>query len=174
MNYPFYDLVSCSESILQGDLILECPIIKPPTTFDIEETPEIEISFLNVVVLSQSCDLENRKIDIVLVSPYYTLDYYLSQLPSDQQNSKGRPKAIQDLLQGNRPSYHLLSKDEKVGDQALVVDFKNVYGVSFEYLEQYVKKIDSRARILPPFREHLSQAFARYFMRVGLPSQIQY
>ncbi len=167
-------IVSCSESILQGDLILECPIIKPPTTFDIEEIPEIEISFLNVVVLSQSCDLENRKIDIVLVSPYYTLDYYLSQLPLDQQNSKGKAKSIQDLLQGNRPSYHLLSKDEKVGDQALVVDFKNVYGVSFEYLEQYVKKINSRARILPPFREHLSQAFARYFMRVGLPSQIQY
>jgi hypothetical protein len=25
---------------------------------------------------------------------------------------------------------------------------------------------------MPPYREHLSQAFARYFMRVGLPSDI--
>jgi len=27
-------------------------------------------------------------------------------------------------------------------------------------------------RRLPPYREHLSQAFARYFMRVGLPQDI--
>ncbi len=26
-----------------------------------------------------------------------------------------------------------------------------------------------RLRLLPPYREHLSQAFARFFMRVGLP-----
>jgi hypothetical protein len=26
--------------------------------------------------------------------------------------------------------------------------------------------------LLPPYREHLSQAFARFFMRVGLPVDI--
>ena len=26
-----------------------------------------------------------------------------------------------------------------------------------------------RLRLLPPYREHLSQSFARFFMRVGLP-----
>jgi maleate cis-trans isomerase len=26
-----------------------------------------------------------------------------------------------------------------------------------------------RVRLLSPYKEHLSQAFARYFMRVGLP-----
>lgn len=29
-----------------------------------------------------------------------------------------------------------------------------------------------RLRLCPPYREHLSQAFARYFMRVGLPINI--
>jgi hypothetical protein len=29
-----------------------------------------------------------------------------------------------------------------------------------------------RLRLLPPYREHLSQAFARFFMRVGLPVDI--
>jgi len=31
----------------------------------------------------------------------------------------------------------------------------------------------SRFRLLPPYREHLSQAFARFFMRVGLPIPIE-
>ena len=29
-----------------------------------------------------------------------------------------------------------------------------------------------RPQLLPPYREHLSQAFARFFMRVGLPAPI--
>jgi hypothetical protein len=30
----------------------------------------------------------------------------------------------------------------------------------------------TRLRLLPPYREHLSQSFARFFMRVGLPVDI--
>jgi hypothetical protein len=31
----------------------------------------------------------------------------------------------------------------------------------------------SRFRLLPPYREHLSQAFARFFMRVGLTIPVE-
>jgi hypothetical protein len=53
-----------------------------------------------------------------------------------------------------------------------VVDFRNVYGVHIENLKIIAEKIPERLRLLPPYREHLSQAFARYFMRVGLPQDI--
>jgi hypothetical protein len=33
-------------------------------------------------------------------------------------------------------------------------------------------KVKPHKRLLPPYREHLSQSFARYFMRVGLPVDI--
>jgi hypothetical protein len=33
-------------------------------------------------------------------------------------------------------------------------------------------KAAKRLRLLPPYREHLSQSFARFFMRVGLPIDI--
>jgi hypothetical protein len=42
---------------------------------------------------------------------------------------------------------------------------------SEDLLREYVKD-KKRIRLLPPYREHLSQAFARHFMRVGLPSGI--
>jgi hypothetical protein len=52
------------------------------------------------------------------------------------------------------------------------VDFKNVYGIHFDFLLDLIRQPSPRIRLLPPYREHLSQAFARYFMRVGLPLDI--
>ncbi len=33
--------------------------------------------------------------------------------------------------------------------------------------------VGARVRLLSPYKEHLSQAFARYFMRVGLPRPLK-
>ena len=49
---------------------------------------------------------------------------------------------------------------------------KNVMGLSFDYLKNQVCSLGWRIRLLPPYRELLSQAFARFFMRVGLPVDI--
>ncbi|WP_459875834.1 hypothetical protein [Desulfothermus naphthae] len=54
----------------------------------------------------------------------------------------------------------------------LVVDFRNVYGVPFDFIVELAKKRGKRLRLLPPYREHLSQAFARFFMRARLPVDI--
>jgi hypothetical protein len=69
-------------------------------------------------------------------------------------------------------AYHLLNKHEGLFEDYLIVDFKNVYGIHRTTLEEIIKNMDKRIRLLPPYREHLSQAFARYFMRVGLPQDI--
>jgi len=53
-----------------------------------------------------------------------------------------------------------------------VVDFRNVYGVPLDFLVDLSRRREKRLRLLPPYREHLSQAFARFFMRVGLPVDI--
>lgn len=53
-----------------------------------------------------------------------------------------------------------------------IVDFHNVYGVPLEFARRFADGKGKRLRLLPPYREHLSQAFARFFMRVGLPTDI--
>ena len=53
-----------------------------------------------------------------------------------------------------------------------IIVFKRIYTTPKETLEDFVEKVGNRIRLLPPYREHLSQAFARYFMRVGLPEDI--
>jgi len=53
-----------------------------------------------------------------------------------------------------------------------IVDFHRIYSLPKNYLRKIAQEKEVRLRLLPPYREHLSQAFARYFMRVGLPVDI--
>lgn len=53
-----------------------------------------------------------------------------------------------------------------------IVDFRYVSGLPGILLDNLVFKNPKRLRLLSPYREHLSQAFARFFMRVGLPVEI--
>jgi len=84
-------------------------------------------------------------------------------------SSKGR----EDLRQGKIPAFHLLNKFElaEIADDYFFVDFKKIYSVPKSFLTTLVRDTQ-RKRLLPPYREHLAQSFARYFMRVGLPTDI--
>lgn len=173
MDFIWYEEVNNSNNIEQGDLIPNCPIVIPPSKIDIGDEPEIEIKLIDSVILSQSCDLVNDKIQIVLVCPYFNLKTFLENLPEDQQGKKSIKKHIDNLRKGHLPGYHLLNKSEEnqISDY-MVVDFRNVYGIQIDSLKEITINLPSRLRLLPPYREHLSQAFARYFMRVGLPQDI--
>lgn len=170
MNYPWYQAIDDSD-LQQGDIIDGCPIVIPPPSVDINDY-EIDLKLIDSIILTQSCDLVNGKSEIVLVCPYYKLDPFLSK---QNLTSKGKRKSkIDELLKGRLPSYHLLNKDkENEIEDYLVVDFRNVYGVKINVLQDIARKLKKRKRLLPPYREHLSQAFARYFMRVGLPQDIK-
>jgi len=177
MPYPWYQTLQNSNEVRQGDFVPNCPIIIPPNNLSIPEGGEgleLTVKTLNAVVVSQSCDLEHDKLEIVLVCPYYTLTEFFNQLPATERVGRPREKMLKSLQQGNLPSYHLLNRDVANGvADFLVVDFRNVYGVNYDFLKAFIQTVQSRPRLLPPYREHLSQAFARFFMRVGLPNDIQ-
>lgn len=173
MQYPWYlTLEGYSSELQQGDLIPDCPIVVPPNNIIEGSNIDVEVSLIDSVILSQSCDLENDKIQIVLVCPYFSLKTFLSQMK--EQNKKSKEKAIENLKRGNLPGYHLINKDESIQilSDYTVVDFRNIYGIQINALFNLVSKLEIRHRLLPPYREHLSQAFARFFMRVGLPQDI--
>jgi hypothetical protein len=173
MDYVWYKSLNNSSSLEQGDLIKDCPIVIPPAKLIKDDVPEVEVKLINSIVLSQSCDLVNDKIQIVLVCPYYTLKYFIDNLPENQKTTKAVKKHIDNLRKGNLPSYHLLNKFEELEiNDYLVVDFRNVYGIQIDNIKEIAANLNARIRLLPPYREHLSQAFARYFMRVGLPQDI--
>lgn len=174
MEYPWYTkLVKQDYSLLQGDLINNCPILIPPKKIEENNEIIIDIKEYDVVIISQSCDLEQNKLDIVLVCPYEPFSFVVSKLPKHEQSKRAKTSFYKQLKQGLQPNYHLLNKKEDFGiSEHLVVDFRNVYGVHLEFLKEHVKNSNDRIRLLPPYREHLSQAFARFFMRVGLPQSV--
>jgi len=166
-EYPWYDIVNGKEDLMQGDFIKECPVVMPPS--EISDELDVEIIKYDVVIMSQSCDLVQRKLDLVLVCPVWPLSEFENR--SDFFRSRRGKEA---LRQGNVPGYHLLNKSDIKGFETeyLVVDFRSVYSVPFNFLIDLAKRRGKRLRLLPPYREHLSQAFARFFMRVGLPVDI--
>jgi hypothetical protein len=170
-EYPWYKQIQASNPIRQGDFVNSCPIVVPRPEMFVSNGPiRTNVQKYNVVVMSQSCDLEYKKIDLVLVCPFWPLSEF--ERKSDFFKSTRGKNA---LRQGNVPGYHLLNKCDIDGFETehLIVDFHNVYGVPFHFLTDFVGRIGSRLRLLPPYREHLSQAFARFSMRVGLPVDIK-
>ncbi len=173
MKFNWYLKIIDSSQIEQGDFINDCPIIIPPSKILEGNNFDFKIVLIDSIVLTQSCDLANNKVKIVLVCPYFSLKTFIENLPPSEQSPKATKNNIESLKKGNLPGYHLLNKSiENDFNDYIVVDFRNVYGVHIESLKEIALNTSPRYRLLPPYREHLSQAFARYFMRVGLPQDI--
>lgn len=170
-KYPWYETVNNSDPVLQGDFLLDCPVFVPSAGAILkeDETLPFEVVEYHVIVMSQSCDLLQKKIDLVLVCPIWTLN----ELEMKEEFIRSK-KGKETLRQGHMPGYHLLKESETEGfhREYMVVDFRATYSLPFSLIDDIAKKQKRRLRLLPPYREHLSQAYARFFMRVGLPVDI--
>lgn len=178
MEYPWYEVVN-EPSLEQGDLFDRCPILIPqvvkPESVEVPESVGREIDLagevrdFNIVVMSQSCDLVNDKLTYVMVCAHWSLD----EIGQENDYLKSR-KGKEELRRGNIPGYHLLASCEVPGMEmgVRVVDFRTTFSLSIEALKSLAQKRGQRLRLLPPYREHMAQAFARFFMRVGLPVDI--
>ncbi len=164
----WYSQTNSEETLEQGDLLLNCPIVSPPSKGKPEEWVDFSIDNYDVTILTQSCDLANGKINLVQVCPFVSLSEFCKLNPNfDNYKSK------ESIRRGYLPGYHLLNKCDFLGvDDFLIVDFKSAFSLSFLFLEEFKKITKTRIRINSPYKEHLSQSYARFFMRVGLPSDI--
>lgn len=181
---PWFELAQGTE-LQQGDILRFCPVPILPTHYppdadtlsvDAPLTIEGVLETRNVVVLSQSCDLINKKLSSVIVAPFWPVE----DLPELMNNEKLKSEAknfrsLCDFIrEGNSFRFHMLNTCEIDGykQEIVVVDFWAVYTVPFGFLETFADYSGVRLRLLSPYTEHLSQAFARFIMRVGLPSPI--
>ncbi len=176
MEYPWYEEVKLSDEISQGDIIIKCYIPIPgEELFDffseedgqIEFDSPVDVKIADVIILSQACDIMHDKIDSIIACPVWTLKTLISE-----NSYFAGSDARESLRQGKEPSYHLLNEYPSLDLELSVVDFHRIYSLPKNYLKKITGSIEKRLRLLPPYREHLSQAFARYFMRVGLPIDI--
>ena len=166
--------ISDESYIEQGDIFEKCCIILPNHTHYLSifnsmhtDTP-LEVTEFDGIVLSQTCDIINKKISSLILCPIFPLSTF-----KDKGGRFNSAAGREDLRQGKLAQYHLLQKFETktLPMDYYYVDFQHIYSIPKQFLEAMLKNI-SRKRLLSPYREHLSQSFARYFMRVGLPTDI--
>ncbi len=168
---PFWEQVS-GRVLRQGDYLLNCPVplfMPESIVGDGEHVSEVEVKIFNLIVLTQSCDLENQKARLVALSPIYSLSEFESLNSAIKQ--KGQWEVVR---QGRREGLILLGSPNNPANnrESLVVDFREIYSLPFGFISDLAAKQGTRWRLKSPYLEHFSQAFARFFMRVGLPSSI--
>lgn len=181
-NYPTllsecYELVKGDE-LMQGDILEDCPVFLPPNTIELpiddnERSLDFQMGIQDVVIMSQSCDLKaGQKQDmwLVILCPVWKLSDAEAVSPF-LATSYGKEMC----RRGHLPGYHMLTKCEhKLWSREIsIVSFREISSLPLGFVKTMAGELDSRPRIRSPYREHLAQAFARYFMRVGLPVDIE-
>lgn len=173
----WYALVQ-GDALEQGDILERCPIFEIPKDFpwpliaDDVGTLDIDVSERDLVVLSQSCDLAaGQKSDMwqVLLCPVCSISDV-----AKVSRFLGSPYGQEHCRRGHLPAYHMIDgcKDERWSREVSVVSFRDVWGLPLAFVRKVAAACGPRARMQSPYKEHLAQAFARYFMRVGLPADV--
>lgn len=199
MNYEWYELVDNTKNYTQGDIIEkfpvptfaekdEYPFYKPANFISdviiMTQACDMENDKTNYVTLCTLISLENYIIDVFD-------KIYQDKLSSAMNNNassegldifnivQGRHKntvikAIESLKKGEYVNFYLLNRydSDDVEKGARVVLLDESYQVPKKSLENYLKSMElseKRLRLCPPYREHLSKAFANVFGRIGLP-----
>ncbi len=167
-QYPWYTDTEGDE-IEQGDLFEACPVYLP--TLDAREHGIVDFEWeeRDLIGLSQTCDLvkgREKLTEVLLCSVWNRSELTTGHLST--------PQGMEDARRGKLPGFHVLGECGLAGleREVRLVDFRRVYSLPLAFLRKKALHDARRLRLLPPYREHLSQAFARFFMRVGLPVDI--
>ncbi len=188
---PWYQVVAADEKLTQGDLVFNCPLLSwSPNPFQMSDLSEVEVlkqavtAFkADVIVMTQACDLEHAKVRNVVLCPHLALSSFRASWKRAMEQGGQNPtekawrNTCNDIADGyvwNQAFLNSCSLGE--GDlrtELRVVDFQDIFTVPRTFLEALLaRRLAHRLRLLPPYREHISQAFARFFMRVGLPQPL--
>jgi hypothetical protein len=159
------------DTLLQGDLPNGCLVPLIPATFGRPEAASnpLDVQQRNCLILTHSCDLANSKAALVALCPVFAL------AEIEQANPAFARKGMWELVrQGRIEGFHMLASPADPSDNqaCLAVDFRQLFSLPLGYLKNHAAGLGPRWRLQSPYLEHLSQAFARFFMRVGLPSTI--
>lgn len=173
----WYQEINPGEPISQGDIFFNVPIISiDVNTVDLsnlerikEQELGIDLKFLNVVVISQACDLQQGKLSDIIVSEIADISTI------ELAEGVSRWNFIADVYSGNRPNLILIgnhtSQNRELEINYQLVDFTSVYTLPLSFLNVFKENHGVRLRLNTPHREMVSQQFGNFMSRIGLPNE---
>lgn len=163
-----FDLPPLDAPIDQGDIIDGCPL-HHLESFDLasllaeRELESVVSTYSRIVVLTQTCDLVQKKSSVVLVAAIREAADMVRQ---------GILKAVdvQGPIRGSRVfGWYYLPSFEPSGLPESVVDLRQIHTIHRDLLTALCNHGKRRGRIRPLYREHLARHFAGTYARIGLP-----
>ena len=187
----WYKTIAGNADLEQGDLLRKCPVIVPLDTIKqpqeatnypksksekskaprkaVQEVDAKVIEY-NVIILTQSCDILKSSTKHLLVCKYRNL----GEMQADSEYFR-KNERLEDIRRGYNHKYHFLNKCMQSGvkdkfktTDYLVLNFSQVFSIPKEYAIQHAENCGERLRLISPYKERMSQAFAKYYMRVAL------
>lgn len=171
----------------QGDVLRDVEYIE----YAIEKSGNIEISkitFPLVLVLTQDCDLQqddtfrspeklkstqDKWLLSVLVAPLYNVEHlytgdHLTELNMKMTTINRTATQGRNLVQNETLRYHYLDFPKEIPIPPSVIDFKHYFAVNVLYLKK-LKRKNFVCQVSDSYREDISQRFAAFLSRIGLP-----
>lgn len=179
--------VSKESRVSQGDVIRNVELIE----YVSEKNGNLEISkilFPLVIVLTQDCDLEqdfrfrwskkdtknqDKWLLSTIVAPLYNLEHvftgeHLSDIDMNMISISRKKTPGRNLTNNETPRYHYLDFPENIPIVPSVIDFKHYFTVGVPNLKK-LKKSNFVCKLSDLYKEDVSQRFASYLSRIGLP-----
>jgi len=158
------------DQLEQGDLLPDC--YYPNTFSPIANAPvKVDLRQDSLIVVTQSCDLVlGRVLPQVALCRLSSVE----QMETDSPNPFKNKGFWEEVKKGRRLGLYLLQSPDDPLDtrKALVADFRQIISLPSDYVTQRASEVGARWRLTPPQREHFSQAFGFYFMRVAIATTL--
>ena len=158
MGIDWFDVVS-ERNLAQGDIVKGLVSYQVDTEIGtVNNNVSIDAEEFDGIVITQSCDLENDKVDRILVAQVISWELFVDlEVAAGNTSARGKQyrKAV---VAGNLPGLSILH--EYSGEPSLpwsIANFKRLYTFDKVRLEDFVEKGDLRLRMRSPYREHLAQ-----------------
>ncbi|WP_437767590.1 hypothetical protein WMF27_18255 [Sorangium sp. So ce281] len=194
-HWPWYDIVS-GESADQGDIIVDYPALRLPSDSSAElETYTTSALVMNQTCdLANGKDISSLVLCPIKSVAEFVVKHPQFRREADKTatklnvsvpdigakdfeerawkiiwQNKDIKKQIDGITKGQRPAYVTLCehRDAPVFPMSLV-GFHHVFVQPRSAVDRWLASRGPRLRLRPPYRDHVSQAFGMFFMRVGL------
>ena len=179
----WYDVVNGAE-IEQGDILSDCTVYMFDSivnaneiSLDQELFPEWTAVNYDVVVLTQSCDLQagqgKPKVQHVVLCPIEGRSR-IEEAPNHVLHNKG---ILRKAARGEHPGFFVISdffsRDlPELNRDVGVVHFQQIYTLPVDLVRNHAASLGPRLRLRSPYREALSSRFASFFGRVALNNPV--
>jgi hypothetical protein len=135
---------------------------------EIEAPGEVEmvnVDVYDLIILTQSCDLENDKAKKIVVCACYAVEAFTKKNPDLGSKSK-----LNEISSGRMWGLFMLPSPT-APSEALVLDFRDLHALPTAYVKQHAASLGPRWRLQSPHTENMSRAFAELFGRVAVPTR---